>query len=218
MGVLTDLTRILRSSECAKINFQIESIRVYGDGFKTIAKAIDGKHIQVVRSRLLPSNVATYNRRYNALFVGRAPKAGLLVHECTHALNDWHKREILAIDDEASAYIAQLMYAVLKDPSLNTVVSELHFGERAATLSKACGLNSRICSTATVAAAAAIAIGFLNKKSPSIDLLQQLRNSIQRDPVYRQSASNQTRVYNGIRRMVIPRTELRKIQGTVLTN
>ena len=218
MSLFTDIVDILRSSECARINFQIEGIRVYGDGYKTIAKTIENKHIQIIRSLVLPSSLAEYNLKYNCLIVGPSPKPDLIVHECTHALNDWHKRNILAIDDEASAHIAQMMYMILKDTTLNSFIAQLNFEHSSDVFARRCGIDPRLCNTAAVGAAAVIAGDFLNGRKPSIDRLQKLRNAIQRDPKYIVNASNRTRAYNGVLRKTFPAAELQKIQGTVISS
>lgn len=216
MSLFTDIVNILNAPECQRINFQIESIRVYGDGYKTIAKTIKNKHIQIIKSLVLPSNMAAYNRKYNCLIIGQSPKPDLIIHECTHALNDWHKRNIIAIDDEASAYIAQMMYVMIKDRTLNNFIAQLNLEHRSDVFAKRCGIDPRFCSTAVVGAAAVIAGDLLNCKQPSADRLQKLRNAIQRDPKYVMNASNQTRAYDGILRKAFPATELRRIQGTVI--
>jgi hypothetical protein len=216
MSLFTDIVNILRSPECKRINFQIAGIRVYGDGYKTIAKTIENKHIQIIRSLVLPSSWAVYNRKLNYLAVGQSPRPNLIVHECTHALNDWHKRNILAIDDEVSAHIAQMMYMIIKKPALNNFIAQLHQKQGSDVLAKRCEIDKNFCSKATFMAALVIAGDFLNCRKPSIDRLMKLRNSLQRDPTYIKNASNRTRAYDGILRKTIPAAELRKIRGTVI--
>ena len=217
MSLLTDTLSILRSAECQRVNFRLESIRVYGDGYKTIAKNIETGHIQIVMSSAISSQVAAYDSQYNCLILGRTPKPNLIVHECTHALNDWHKRKIIAVDDEASAHIAQMMYVLLKDRSLNNLIAELNLQHRADFFAQRCGINPQSCNTAAVGAAAVIAGDLLNARKPTFYRLQQLRNAIQRDPKYRATAANRTRAYNGIRRTPIPAALLTKLQGAVIS-
>ncbi len=218
MSLRTDVMTVLRSPNCGRINFQIGSIRVYGGGYRTIATCIENRQIQVVRALAVPSTVAAYNRRYDLLILGTTPSPNLVVHECTHALNDWHRRNILAVEDEVSAYIAQMMFLFLGNPALATAIQQPQVRQRTEQVLQQCRADSQFCNTAAIGEASLIAAEILAGRSPTPATLQALRTALGRDPNTQTDLSNPRRSYDGIHRTEIPATYLQQLQGTVIDN
>lgn len=112
----------LESDDVGKINFRASGTPVYGSGYGIIARAIRNRHIQCRENTLFPNASARYSHsvgpnQVNLLDVSVDTSSvegiearGLVVHECTHALQDYHRRSLNAIDAECAAYIAQAMY------------------------------------------------------------------------------------------------------------
>jgi hypothetical protein len=225
MSVRTDIMNVLRSPNCRRISFNLGQIRIFGSDYATIAQCIMNGHIQVVQSNAIPSTKAAYDRAYNYFAVGSSPSRNLIVHESTHALNDWHKRSLSDVDDECCAYIAQMMFLFIEKPNLQNALKQSAATQRASQTQQQCLLsdlqpwiNPQICNTAAIAQAGYLAIDLLANRAMSPGKLQDLRNALERDPNTRPSRTCQMRSYNGILRTTIPASELQKLGGQLVTN
>ncbi|OQX75757.1 MAG: hypothetical protein B6D61_09825 [Bacteroidetes bacterium 4484_249] len=214
MSALTDIVKVLRSPGCQNINFQYKNIKVSGSGFRKIASEILLGHIKIVSSFTVPSNAAKYNFIYNYLVTGIFPEKNLIVHECTHALNDLHKLKILKIDDEASAYIAQCFYMIIANEfSINS------FSKTTADrFYKGCINNpgKSSCHKAIFHNGLVIAMDYLTKAKPIDKFIEQLRNAIQHHPLYSRTARNRMNNYDGLINKHIPQAHLNKVHGKII--
>lgn len=127
MSLEEKVAAVLESRTVRRINFRCCNIPVYGSGFVKLAGAIRNRHIQVYENTVLAAaGVAMY--RYavgrNAVNVLELPSSdpssiaekALIVHEMTHALEDYHRKDLNAINAECAAYVAQGMYLYLASP------------------------------------------------------------------------------------------------------
>ncbi len=224
MSVRTDIMNVLRSSNCRRINFTLGRTRISGSDYATIAQCIANGHIQVVQSNAIPSTMAAFSFDYNYFAVGNSPSRNLIVHEGTHAINDWNKRGISDVDDECCAYIAQMVFLFIENPNLQNVLQQSAVVQRASQAQQQCLLSFQpwispgICNTAAVAQAGYLAIDLLSGRAMSPGRLQDLRNALQRDPKTHPGQTCQMRRYNGILRAAIPASELQKLGGHLVTS
>jgi hypothetical protein len=218
MSLRTDIIDIMKSPHCRRINFQTETIRISGVDYSTIARCIENRHIQVVQSGSLPSTKAVYKRTFNCFIVGSSPSRNLVVHEGTHAINDWHKRNILDVEDEVSAYIAQMVFLFVENPELRTAAQQPRVRQSTNQFLQQCRIDSQYCNTAAIGEASAIAIDILAGRRINADTLRGLRQALARDPDTHTDPQNPRRSYNGVLRTTIPADFLREIQGTVIDN
>ena len=116
MSGVAEITKILRSDECAQIDFTFRCISISGADLRNIANLVEAGTIRLVRSAYLPSAWMVYSFEYDAIIMGQAPEANNVVHECVHAVNDFRVTRIPVVDDEAVAYIAQSIYLKLAQP------------------------------------------------------------------------------------------------------
>ena len=222
MGLKADFIALLKTGTVSQIKFKIGTIRVYGDGFKTIAdRCIAKKHIQIVQSATWPPRLALYNRKLNCLVIGPGvPANNLLVHEATHMLNDWHKRRVNGIEDEVSAHVARAMYMLLARGWLRNRAMRNRIAAADRIIGQQCRAlpKNNTCRVATVNAAAMVAIEFLEGRTPSTAMLNRVRAAVRRWPVYVATGIANPRNYDGIRHVNLPAAELAKIRGTLITS
>lgn len=219
MSVRTDMINVLRSPTCRRIDFTLAGVHVSGAEYATIAQCIVNGHIQVVQSSLVPATMAAYDRKYNYFVVGSSPSPNLIVHEGTHALNDWHKRSISDVEDEACAYIAQAFYLLIENPRLRTALEQpgpIGPAQEASRVLQQCRtsgapwfpwIDPKICNTAAIQQAGYLALDLLNGRAMSASTLQDLRFALDHDPHTHIGTSN-VRTYDGILRTAIPSSRL----------
>ena len=99
MSIRTDIIDVLKVTQLPAHQLHAGNGCASLAEYATIAQCVVNGHIQVVQSSVIPSTMAVYRRRYY-FAVGSSPSRNLIVHEATHALNDWHKRTITDVDDE----------------------------------------------------------------------------------------------------------------------
>ncbi len=114
------------------LNFRIRSrtrgfdIRIYPDGYRRVKEAILNETIRV--RQVATGNLGCYDstgngsRRSNLLQLPPVSQLSselawkaLVIHECTHALNDYHLHRIPVYVDEATAYIAHQLFMLLHE-------------------------------------------------------------------------------------------------------
>lgn len=218
MSLRTEIIDVLKSPHCRRINFQIGTIRISGTDYSTIAQCIENRHIQVVQSARLPSTKAVYKRSFNCFIVGSSPGRNLVVHEGTHAINDWHKRNLLDVEDEVSAYIAQMVFLFVENPALHRGAQQPRLMQRTGLFLQQCRIDSRYCNTAAIGEASAVAIDVLAGRSIAAGTLRALREALAGDPDTHTDPRNPRRAYDGILRTTLPGDFLREIQGTEIVD
>src|SRR5262249_28466490 len=80
------------------------------------------------------------------------------IHESTHALNDWHKRYISDVEDEACAYIAQMVFTFVEKPNLQWALQQPRATLAVAGILQQCRIQRDVCNSAAVAQAGYLAI------------------------------------------------------------
>jgi len=228
MSIRTDIIDVLRSPNCRRINFTLGTVRVSGAEYATIAQCVVNGHIQVVQSSVIASTMAAYYRKYNYFAVGSSPSRNLIVHEATHALNDWHKRTITDVDDEACAYVAQMVFTLIENPNLRNAIqnrASTGLAERFSQALRQCLssevlplLDSNICNSAAVALAGILALELLAGRAMPLGTLQDLRTALDNDPNTHPGNTCEMRHYDGILHAAIPASELRELRGHLVAN
>lgn len=121
MSLESDIQALLRSPQVREINFRLRGIRVTGTGFAGLANHFSEnpipERIQVFPNsdRVPPQFGAEYFFAEDRIDLGfdslSDPIAqGVIVHECTHALNDFRGILTNTRSNESSAYIAQAWF------------------------------------------------------------------------------------------------------------
>jgi hypothetical protein len=182
VSLRTDIIGILKAPQCQRINFQIGTVRIAGLDYGTIAQCIENGHIQVVQSAKAPSTKAAYNRTFNCFIVGSSPSRNLVVHEGTHAVNDWHKRNLQDVEDEVCAYIAQMMFLFIENPVLGAAAQQPKTKQNTGQVLQKCKIDSQFCNSAAIGEASAIAGDILAGRKMNDGTLQALRQALARDP------------------------------------
>src|SRR5215510_7800206 len=114
-----EVLRVLRDGDLSKISFSVGAITVDAEGYRNVAAYIEAKDIKVVPGTEAlafydgHSNTITTSAGNPQLDVGGSAQ---LLHECTHAIVDIDRLDVLRLDDEVAAYLAQLTYMRLKPP------------------------------------------------------------------------------------------------------
>jgi len=220
MSELTTILDTLRSRECQQIRFTLAGITITGGGYLRVARTLERGSIQLVRSLSLPAGKMAYNWRYNFIAVNRDPSENLIIHECTHARNDMAGRAIQVVDDEVTAYVAQLIYMKLKDPRLRSFAAVGAIARNTPLAVSQCVATGarQPCEMATAGMASMIAEEILSGRVPTDAMVDQLRTAIRNHPDY--SGLLQQRRFRwhvGVgRRRMIPQSELDAIRGTVI--
>lgn len=117
------ICNVLESPAVQPINFTLpppfRPIHVYREGYGRVAQCIKRGHIMVrtwttrgaalYRNNLVPRVLDVFPISSYPL---PPDDNGLILHECTHALCDWHATSVPGIDDEIAAYVAQVWYSI----------------------------------------------------------------------------------------------------------
>ena len=117
MSTRDHVIRVLRGGEASRIRFTIPAgggLTINAARFRAVARAIENNHIQVKVVTTFPAGVgALYHPDTNTIetppLLGRVSD-GLLLHECTHAAFDIGHVGIVAVADEAAAYVVDALY------------------------------------------------------------------------------------------------------------
>jgi hypothetical protein len=121
MTLEADVVRVLNDPALLAINFRAGATRVYGSGYRRIATAIEHGHIHVEPDdgpRGRAHYAYTDEGRWQADHLYLPPhydfvsptSLALIVHEATHALQDYHRVAMGVIESECAAYVAQAFY------------------------------------------------------------------------------------------------------------
>lgn len=140
-----NIIRILTTDPAIRfLNFRLRGPDTLSVPVSTNSYYAVSRRMQTEKSEGVPSlrciYRADYNRReiseYNPdsdiFFSGSRDFAtvawkGLLIHECTHAVNDLHRvHDLPRVDDEASAYIAQAVYLLKHGIDTRTYTEPYH--------------------------------------------------------------------------------------------
>lgn len=216
MSIRTDIIELLESPAVTHTHFRLFGFEINGRDYRRIATAIRNGHIQVIRSSQMPSTVAAYQRRLNCFTVGSNPSDSLLVHEATHAINDWHGRSIRSTLDEGLAYVAQMVYFCRRHPAVQQQALTERARQLAAQQSTTCGTNARRCNDGTITYATIIAATLRTGGAPSAELLRQYQQALAADSFTVNPTG--TRTYDHVRRVEIPLDYLVEVGGEVIAD
>ncbi len=120
------IIELLRGPEVARINFRCRSTTIDGAGYGIVACAIEAGHIHVEVGRP-PTGDACYSALASTMDSGREltpdtlyvadtldlerlRKRALVVHEATHAIQDYRQRSMTHGEAEVGAYVAFVLY------------------------------------------------------------------------------------------------------------
>jgi predicted ribosomally synthesized peptide with SipW-like signal peptide len=124
--------QILTGGQCARIAFHYGNVHIRGGGYCVIGMSLGtapahphgrGEHrrMSVRVARLREHHGAEYRSRTNEIVVPRADygvpltERMAIVHEATHAVLDYYRTRLSAVDEEAVAYIACAMYIAMEN-------------------------------------------------------------------------------------------------------
>jgi hypothetical protein len=124
--------QILLSGECSRIMFEFGSTTFRAGGYTVIGMSIGtapahphgrgGRRQMGVRVARLRAHVgAEYHAATNEMVFPRASygsslvEEAAIVHEATHAICDYHRIRVSALEEEAIAYIADAMYTLMRN-------------------------------------------------------------------------------------------------------
>jgi len=125
---------VLEGPATEGINFRYDGVRVYGNGYRTMARAVRNGRIRPAllsgqREAVLLRQLggALYRPASNSLVVSGPDflrpatihDEALVVHEMTHALTDYHKNPMTTLLSEIVAYTAQMMYVIRREIELD---------------------------------------------------------------------------------------------------
>jgi len=114
-----DILKVLNHPLVRKIHFCVGPITVNASEYGNVAEYIDAGDIKVIPGR---GNVAFYDGINNTIETqaGNPPldytDEAQLLHECTHAIVDINELDVLRLNDEVAAYLAQLTFMHLSRP------------------------------------------------------------------------------------------------------
>jgi hypothetical protein len=108
--------------------FSIGVNQISGQALQSLGTAairVKGKKITFDSS--LPRNMAAYNPKTDTMRISADPEGSLdmramVVHECTHMVQDSEKMTMTVLDSETMAYIVQCSFFLLKAPPGMSVV------------------------------------------------------------------------------------------------
>lgn len=223
MGIRTDTINLLRSSDVALTDFTLFGYRVTGRDYAQIANCIANDQIQIVQIASAPATRAAYERTYNSFTVGAAITPSLIVHEATHAVNDWYGRTLDPVVDECLAYTAQMIFVCRQDPRVQSAALSPEFAARGSAFAGVCSTSLRgaapnldSCTAGTIAFATMVAATLRSGATPDDQLLQEFRQAVRQDP--NTDDPERTRAYDRISRVTIPPAELARIGGVLATD
>jgi hypothetical protein len=193
---------VLRDPVARRINFT--SLRLAGAGIE-VSGTLLGElamnylrghiDVQVNPAKVTPGATAAYNSGTDILFLRHEDWSvsgrGLIVHESVHALNDKRSLQVRKDDDEAAAYVAQVLYLRLSgfDVSRGVQQAAAVSGDGAILL-KALRIADKI-----IASSAPGGAGSAPSGQDWLDLAQTIGN----DPLYADGHAL-LRPYFGLRR------------------
>jgi hypothetical protein len=102
--------------------FSVGANRISGEALQSLGtSAIRVKGKQVSLDNTLPRNVAVYNSKTDTMRISVDPGSSLdmkaiVLHECTHMVQDSEKMKMTVLDSETMAYIVQCSFFLLKAP------------------------------------------------------------------------------------------------------
>jgi hypothetical protein len=191
---------LLRSPLAHQVDFTLGAFAVHGADYSRIADAITKCQILVMPTALsidgfgserLAGSHAAYDSTSDLvkrlgtkiLYSGNGAsltveRKALLLHECTHALNDHYRRSFSGLEDEKLAAVAQMLYLALGDPNYRTA------SRRISPFQHSCALTHVACATATLGTALLIAQEIQAGRQPSAALIAGLAQGLQNDPDY----------------------------------
>lgn len=107
---------VLNEALTFQMNFVAPPIHVRGAGLNRVWAAVTARRIGARVGPLPPNAAAMYDKRHNELVfmsstVGNTygEKAGIF-HECVHAMADIEHTIARAVEEEAAAYVAEMIY------------------------------------------------------------------------------------------------------------
>lgn len=225
MGIKSDIVGLLGSADVARVSFRLFEHTIRGNDYSRIAGAIRNGHIQIAQATVDPdrggswdSRRAFYERTYNSFLVGSAPSPNLVVHEATHALNDWHARSLMPVEDEGLAYVAQAIFLCQQDPTMTRAVLDSGFQRNTSRYALSCGDHGGAtdCNRAVVGYSFTIAAVLSAGETPSADLLQRFQQALYSDPGT--ARRDQRRVYDSITRVEIPAAGLARFGASLVSD
>jgi hypothetical protein len=121
VSLTTEICWVLRKPVVRQLGFRVPRTNwvLHAHQFEDVARAIDrGRIIVMENLRLARAGLARYTHNRNGQNLLEVPwphpsRLGAqanLIHEMVHAVQDWNRRVIDELDDEATAYIAQFLY------------------------------------------------------------------------------------------------------------
>ncbi len=116
---MKEVLRVLRDEKLSKFSFSVGAITVDAEGYRNVAAYIEAKDIKVIAGN---EPIAFYDGHRNTITTpaGNPPldsgDAAQLLHECTHAIVDIDRLDVLRLNDEVAAYLAQLTYMWVAKP------------------------------------------------------------------------------------------------------
>lgn len=115
-----DILEVLRDPRLHRISFSVGLISINSDEYDMVADYIEAGGVTVVPGK---AKEAKYTPQANTLrTMDGNPPLDLntrtnALHECTHIISDINEYNISRLRDEAAAYLAQMTYVMLIDPS-----------------------------------------------------------------------------------------------------
>jgi hypothetical protein len=159
-------------------SFQVGTNRISGATLQSVATdAIRTKGKQVTLDNTLPKNVAAYNSKKDTMRVSGDPEGSfdmktMVVHECTHMVQDSSKMKMTVLESETMAYIVQCAFSLLKAPVGMAVTSPA--GVFGTLLGRALDVAKKV----------------LAGKAPSANDLSALQTAIKATGLYAKTAGN----------------------------
>jgi hypothetical protein len=198
----TDLARqiaaLLRKPEVRAINFRLGPVTVRGGDYEHVARGIEtGRILVVVNARQLAKAKAgaRYNHLVNAIvtpfaWLKRAfTEEMYVVHECTHALVDWHRMGITTLDSESAAFVAGMWYAAAwpAETQAYRVKGQEQMKHRLHRCTRRCPWGPRGPKVEIMLFhfAQQVADEFQAGRQPCPSSVEQLHRAIRNDPVYK---------------------------------
>ncbi|MCB2078018.1 MAG: hypothetical protein KDE55_10010 [Novosphingobium sp.] len=217
MGQKRTIIETLTSAQARLTDFTLFGIRISGRDYGHIANAVRNDQVLVVESLRMPSTMAMYNKALNCFTVGTQPTPSLIVHEATHAINDWHHRSVSGAVDEGICYVAQMIYVLRGNPAIQHAALSDQTLQNIHRYEGRCGQRNEMpCNQATIGHASRIAAVLRNGQTPDRQMIADFERALGNDPFV--LGATETRVYNRINRMEIPRDYMTYWRGRIVDN
>ncbi len=115
---------VLGEQRVQRINFRFGPVRISGHDYSTIARGIRHTRLSCEvngDNRLMGAGSYVHGTSATSRDVIRLPfmeahtpaEKALIVHEATHAIEDYHRATLHFLDSEGAAFLAQTMYGYL---------------------------------------------------------------------------------------------------------